>query len=301
MEATENLTEEQIQEQKAANDAAEEAFEAQLVKRFGAGSSELVKKSEPAPVETAEEKKAREDKKSQAVLTTGLEQNWTTKGEYDGYLEAIKADKIEVTRKKFIRDNPELGDKAAATFNTFFRIDEDDDIEGDDEVFAPNEIKKAARQLAEKLADEEINTTYGSVIKLNKRYDDHIAAETQRKTNQELINKSILEIPAEMPIEIDDDKYIITLSPAEIAESHKIFGNDELQKKGLTAEEIKGNAAVYLKTTHLARIIKEIRDVAVDTALDQQRRGVHGVVPVRKMDNSHDDDKLKFVKSKGII
>lgn len=306
MGAIENLSEEQLQEQKITGEAAaaalaeDEAFEAQLVKRFGAGSKDLVKKEEPPVVLTAEEKAAADEKANQLALTTGLEQGWVTKGLYDGYQEVKKTDKLEIARKRFIRENSALGEKAASVFNSLYRLDEDDDIEGDDEIFAPNEAKKAARLLAEKMADEEINDTYTPVIKLTKRYDEHVAAEKQRKTNQELINTSIAAIPAEMKIKVGEQEYSVTLSPEEIAQAHKIFGKEELQKKGLTKEEITGNVGLFLKTTHLERIIQEITDVAVETALDRNRRGISGVAPVRKMPAGTDAMTI-FAKEKNLI
>ena len=306
MNNVENLSEEQLLEQKKAGEAAaatlaeDEAFEAQLVKRFGAGSKDLVKKEEPPAVLTAEEKAAADEKTNQLALSTGLEQGWVTKGLYDGYQEVKKTDKLEIARKRFVRENPTLGEKAAGVFNSLYRLDEDDDNEGDDEIFAPNEAKKAARLLAEKMADEEINDTYNPVIKLTKRYDEHVAAEKQRKINQELINTSIAAIPAEMKIKVGEQEYSVTLSPEEIAQSHKIFGKEELQKKGLTKEEITGNAALFLRTTHLERIIQEITDVAVETALDRNRRGISGVAPVRKMPAGTDAMTI-FAKEKNLI
>lgn len=279
----------------------DEQFEAQLQKRFGAGSKELVKKSEQIVVLTEAEKLAIEEKENDAALITGLAEGWTTKKEYDGYADAIKTDPIEYVRKKYIREHPELGDKADAIFNKLFKVDEDDELEGDEELFVPNEDKKAARLLAKQIADNDITNTYGQVIKLKSKYADHLAQGEIKKVNTELITKSIAAIPRQMPIVIDNETYSIEVSEEDIKEAQDMVISNDLIKKGLTEDEIKGNAALFLKTKNIDRIIKEVRDIAVAEALDKNSRGLKGIVPVRKDNPVVADAKTEFLRSKGII
>lgn len=298
----ETLTEEQKQallDKEKEPDLTDEQLEKILQKKFGAGSKDLIKKSEQTVVLSEAEKLELEEKKNSAALEWGLTTGATTKKEYDSYLEATKSDKVEYARKKYVAAHPELGEEAAKTFDRIFRTQEDDEVETD-EVMVPNEDKKAALLLAQAIADEEINSRYQKVRDLPKRYEEHLEKIALKTVNEQLIIKSIAEIPRQMPVEVEGVEYKIKFEDDDFTAAQEMVVKDALEKKGLTADEVKGAVALFLKTKNLDRIISEIVVSAVSVAVDKADRGKDGVVPIRKDVPEVADEKMKFLKTRGI-
>lgn len=302
----ETLTDEEKQAAEATKTAAlpdltDEQFEAVLQKRMGVGSADLIKKSEQVTVLTDDEKAELEEKKNSAILEFALANKHTTKKDYDEYIAASKADKVEVARTKFIRLNPDMDPKEAAeAFNTLFKVEEEDEIDGAGETLVPNKAKKTARLLAEKIAEEEINTRYAPIIGLSAKYDQHLAIEKVKKANDTLISKTIKDLPRTMELEVEGEKYSIAIEENDFEEAMAMVKKDALSQADLKPEQVKANAALFLKSKNLDRIIREIRDTAVDNALDKAGRGKNGLIPDKKDSPAVTNEKMEFLKKHGI-
>ncbi len=302
------LTEAEIEDAKKLAEAEEakkidftdEQFEAEFEKRLGAKSSEFIKKSDQVKVLTEDEKKEVETKKETDLLKFGLDNNIISKKEYDDYLTLTATNKIEVARKKFIANSSDTSEEAGKTFDTLFKVTEDDEIE-DNEVMVPNKKKKDALAFAEKLAQEEIDSTVGKKVKdLPAKYAKHLESEAVKTTNTAIITKAITDIPKRLEVDVDGTKYGINLTDEDFTEAHNLAVEGVLTKNGLTAKEVQETANIYILAKNVNKLLKEGISVAVKAAVDKVERGKSGVTPNQVDPPAVADAKMEFLKKRGI-
>lgn len=255
----------------------DEQIEEIVKRKFGVGSADLIKKQDQVAVLTPEQKAEAEEKKNSEVLKVGLENGWFSKAEYDGYLEATKTDPIEVVRKKFIDDNPDLGKDASNIFNSIFKVDEDDDIE-DGENVKPNMDKKGAKALAKKIADDMTSSKYDKIINASKKYESHQAEIATNKKNVELVEKTIATIPKRLEVKIGEKSYGIDMTDEDFKEANKIVLEGIKGRKDVTQEEVKENAFLIMRTKNFERLFEEAVGAAVEEAVSKVERGGKGII-----------------------
>jgi hypothetical protein len=281
----------------------DELFEEELQKRMGAGSKDLIKKTDVPPVLTEADKIKLAEEKRQKAITTGLEEKWFDTKQYDEFQQLSAKGKIEIARKKFIEENNDLAD-AEATFNEMFRINEDDDIEVN-EAMVPNAKKKVAQSLAEKLADEYMEKNYGSIMKVESKYDEVEQLRSTGRANLAVVTKKIEAIPDELevPIEGTDLTFKYKVTPEDRQHVQDIFGRDKtlLGHKDINAEPITENGIVAIKAKNLAGMISEAVKVALKTDRDLYERGEKGLDLNRKDSNISKSEMEKFAEEKGLI
>lgn len=303
-EEAEKLAAEKAEAEKKLLELTPEDEEKIFIKKFGVPSSELMKKTEQVKVLSEDEKKQAEEKEQSDILKFALDQGYTSAKEQEEYITAIKADKVDLARKKFIAQNPELGKDAEAMFNTIFKINEDDEISdgtGEAEKLIPNTSKKAALALAAKIAEEEINTKYSKFKKLPETYRVFKEQEVLKKSNTELINKSIAEIPRRYETEVDGVKIGIDLSEDDFKTAFEIT-QSELLKKDLKPEEIKTTVGSFLMTKNVARLLKEGVTLAYAKGRDDEKRGAKAVSEDDKNKGSGGESpKMAKLKEMGIV
>lgn len=296
------LSEEEIvakaEADKIAAEKADADFEERIKQKFGVSSSELIKKEEQVKVLTDVEKAEIEEKKNTDVLKLAFEENWFTKKEYDSYLEAKGTDEISLVKKKFIDENPELGKDAENIFNAIFKIDEDDDIE-DGENTKPNLDKKAAKALAKKIADTEINSKYDKIINASKKYEQRQAEMAIVKQNSELIEKTVLTIPKRLEVKVGENSYGIDLTEDDFKEATKIVLDAVKSKKGLTPEEVKQNAFLFMRAKNFDRLFEEAITGAVEKAVSEVQAGRKGLLD-KEQKGQTSTEAREFLKRKGI-
>jgi len=307
MEGTETLTEEQIAAKQTEIDAAkktelsEEELDALVEKRLGGKPSDFIKKSEQVKVLSEEEKKELQEKEDSEALKFGLENNYVSKKEYDLFLELKATNKIDIARKKFIAQNTELGEDAAGTFDRILKLHEDDEIE-DGEKMIPNKEKKAAIAWAEKMADEEIDSTLGKKIKgLPEKFKAFKAEQELRQANTGIITKAISELPKRLEIDVEGEKIGIDLTEEDFKEAENLAIEGVVTKKGLTSEEIKSTANVYLFTKRAKDLFSEINKIAYNKGVENTRRGNSGIPLEKETTGGVGSGKREALKKAGII
>ena len=302
-----DLTQEELELQQAELDKkaaaeiepTEEQIEAAIKKKFGVSSAELIKKEDQIKVLTDAEKIEQEEKKNSEVLKVALENNWFTKKEYDSYLEAKGTDEISLVKKKFIDENPDLGDDAENIFNSIFKIDEDDNIEDGPDQTRPNLDKKAAKALAKKIADGMISTNYDKIINVSKKYESYQKDAVLNKQNEELITKSIAEIPKRLEMQVGKNVFGIDISDDDIKEAHKMVTDGTKGAKELKPDEIKGTVTAYLMTRNIQRFVEEAVTVAVANKEAEIERGKKGIVD-KEDKGVTSSDAREFLKRRNI-
>jgi len=280
----------------------DDVFEEELKKRFGAGSSELVVKT---AVLSEEDKKKLETEKRERAFTTALDQKWFKREDYDEFQQLTAKGKIEVAKKRFIEENPDLGDKAESSFNELFLVEEPDEVE-EDEIMQPNKRKKLATSVAEKLADEYMAKRFAPILKAEERYEDHERMVETGKKNLAKIEKTIMAIPDE--IEIDTgvqgfDKIKFKVTPEDKKNAADLFMNDRelVRSENIDEEQVRENGILKIQTDNLGKIISEAVITAVTKARESYERGEKGVIPLRKDNNdSVTGNKERFLQNKGI-
>jgi hypothetical protein len=291
------LAQEELDKKKGV-ELTEEQIEEIVKKKFGVGSAELIKKQDQVKVLTDAEKAELEEKKNTDVLKLAFEENWFTKKEYDAYLEAKGTDEISLVKKKFIDDNPELGKDAENIFNAIFKIDEDDDIE-DGENTKPNMDKKAAKALAKKIADTEINSKYGKIINASTKYEQRQAEIALNKQNAELVEKAVSEIPKRLEVKVGDKSYGVDMTDEDYQEAKKLAFEGVKGRKDVKPEEIRENAFLYMRTKNFERLFEEAITNAIEEAVDAAKRGGKGLIE-KEVKGQTSTELREFLKKKGI-
>lgn len=298
----ETAEEKAIREEKERNQIPDEVFEAELKKRFGAGSSELIVKT---AVLSDEDKKKLDAEKKEKAFTTGLEQKWFKKEDYDDFQQLTAKGKVEIAKKMFIEENPDLGEDAESTFNELFLVNEDDEIE-ENETMQPNKRKKVAISLAEKMADQYVAKRFDPILKVEERYDKHEKFIQTGKVNLATIEKTIMGIPDEIEIDLGVDgfdkiKFKVTEEDKKSAAT--LFMNDRelVRSEKINEAEVRENGILKIKADNLERIVSEAVISAVTKARQSYERGEKGIIPVRKENNDGSlGIKERFLQSKGI-
>lgn len=307
MEGTETLTEEQKAAKQAEIDAAkktelsEEEIEALVEKRLGGKPSDFIKKSEQVKVLSEEEKKELQEKEESEALKFGLENNHVSKKEYDLFLELKATNKIDIARKKFIAQNTELGEDAAGTFDRILKLHEDDEIEVGEKII-PNKEKKAAIAWAEKMADEEIDSTLGKKIKgLPEKFKAFKAEQELRQANTGIITKAIAELPKRLEIDVEGEIFGVDLTEEDFKEAENLAIEGVVTKKGLTPEEIKSTTNVYLVTKRVKDLLSEVKKTSYSKGVEDTRRGNSGIPLEKETSGGGVSAKREALKKAGII
>jgi hypothetical protein len=276
-----------------------EQEEAIIAKRFGVSSDQLVKKEDQVVVLTEEEKKQKDEEKKQKVLTTGLENAWFKKEEYDEYQQLSSQNKIEIAKKQFIADNPELGEEAAAIYSQIFSTDEEDEVfELGSETGTPNVKKKVALKLAESIAENQIQQKFSKILNAEKEYDSLQI----KKKNVADVEKAISEMPGSFEIKVGSDVYKYNITEDDKKEAKVLFGNDEtlIGKEKVDPEEVKNNTLLFIKAKNLEGIIEEATIAALTKQKAAYERGEKGIIPTRGEKNVSTGKKDEFVKKHGL-
>lgn len=283
----------------------DEQFEAELEKRLGAKSSELIKKTD---VLSDDDKKIVAEKKKQQAFTTALNENRYTQSEYDEFQQAQATDKIEIAKRKFLEDNADLTED---DFYELYPVNEDDEIDDGNEGLIPNKKKKAAIADLTKRANDHLKDKYKKIIESESWFDKYSETKAVEKKNSEVIAKSIAAIPTEFEFEVDledveiegwDKKVKFPISKEDIEEVAANYAKDKnaLRDKELNGQDITDFGLAYIQAKNIKKMISETVKVAVTKAKEAYERGEKGIIPVRKDATGSLNKKEEFLKSKGI-
>lgn len=283
----------------------DELWNEEFKKRMGAGTDEFIKKSEQVKVLTEAEKAEIEEKKNKDALIVALEKNWVKKTDYDNFLTADATDRVQIARNKFIEDHPELGEKAGAKFDKIFKVTEDDEIsngeDGEKELFIPNEDKKIALQWAAKIGDEVINNKFAPIKSLGKRHEAYLEELAVVEKNTELVKKAVGEIPRNVDYKVGEDVYTMKFDETEMLEAvEMVLKSDAVKNKSLTAEEVKGNAALFLQAKNIQKLVTEVATAARIKGEESEERGKSGITPAKVDNPGTMNAKMEFLKEVGI-
>ncbi len=238
----------------------DEVFEQQLLKRFGVTSADIKK-----PIETEEQRKLAEAKEKEEDINFALKEGIVSAEDYKEYIQALSEDKVELARKKFIRENSDLGDKATDIFNRLMRQDEDDEIE-DGENFIPNPEKAAANKLLAQMVEEENEKKFGKFKTLG-----------EARKNTQLITEVVNATPKRVEMEIAGVSFGVNVSDEDIQAAKKIALTG-MMNKGLTKEGVEATIQATLQTMKRTAIIEEGIKVLVAAELEANKRGVKGII-----------------------
>lgn len=288
-----------------------EQEDALIKKRFGVGADQLIKKEDIPVVLSEEDKKKLDEQKKAQALTTGLEQGWFKKEDYDQFQQLTATGKIEIARKKFIDDHPELGKDAESTFNDLFHVNEEDEIE-EDEVMKPNTKKKVAVGVAEKMADEYIKSKYSSIINAESKFEERENLLKTGAANLVEIKKKIAAIPDEIEIVVEgiedfkieglDGKFKFKITPEDRSYVEGIFGKDKnlLASKDIASEKLTEDGIVAIQVKRISSLISEAVTTALTKAQEAYERGEKGIIPDRNTKNASGNAAVEWMKEKGI-
>ncbi len=249
-----------IAKAKAPIEITDDIFEQELQKRFGVSSSDIKK-----PIETEEQRKLAEAKEKEEDINFALKEGIVSAEDYKEYIQALSENKVELARKKFIKENADLGDKAIGIFNKLMRQDEDDEIE-EGEDYVPNHEKAAANKLLSQMGEEEIEKKFGKFKTLG-----------EARKNTQLITEVVSATPKRIEMEIAGVSFGVNLEEADIQEARKMALTG-VNNKGLTKEGVEATVQAFLQTKKRTAIIEEGIRVLVAAELDANKRGVKGII-----------------------
>lgn len=263
-----------------------EIEEAIIKKKFGVPSDQLSVKQKEEITETEEQKEERLKKEKQNAIATGLSKGWFTKELYDEYATISTLEENEIAKKKFIEDNPELGDKAGEVFEEFFALNEDDELDDDspeaeEDSKKPNLKKKLAKELLKKSAKEYVNNKYSNVISAQERYTSEKQNEMLREKNLTQITAIMSEMPSSIDVEISGEKYGYKITEEDmgylksklVEDEHLLGSKDELKK-----DEVIEIATLILRTKNFEKIVSEISESRLIKEKEAYERGEKGVI-----------------------
>lgn len=270
-----------------------------IKKRFGVSSDQLIKKEDQIKVLSPEEKAEAEESKKAEVIKFALDNKVFSATEHEEYVTALQADKVDLLRKKYIKDHPD-DKKAGKTFDQIYRIDEEDELE-DGETNVPNEAKQKAAALLTKQAEEYIDSRFGKIRGAEKSYESYQELQKVVKHNTEMFTKVISEIPEKFEVETTLDKYSIPVTKEDRDDAQQMLNESGiLRKKGNNAAEIKETVNIFLRGKNMDNIIAEVERVAIKKTEDAMRRGESGVDIKRKENPNGNTAMDTFVKKYGI-
>ena len=287
----------EVLEDKQPIEITDERFEEELQKRLGVKSSDVVKKVE---VITEDQQKVIEAKEKEDDIKFGLEKGLITTKEYEEYIQTLSEDKVELARKKFIKENPELNKaKATEIFNSIIRNDEDDEIE-DGEDMVPNSEKLAANKMVTDIVEKENENKFGKFKTLAEKRKEFLSNEKVEKENTELIMQVVKETPKRFEMEVGGIKFGVNVTDEDIEEANQMVLTGAA-KKGLTKEGVAANIQAYIQTKKSQAIIEEGVKVLVAAELDANKRGVKGIIDDKGKVISGVSPKMKKMMEMGYI